>query len=145
MHKHVLTLLLVFGTYTYASAQTSTAPITTAAVAPVAAITAADTVQAVHQLFKKHRTGGGIWLAIGAAFTGRIIGAAATSSGDSGGNAGGAVVGIAIFGGGPAAIGIGKLSRFSATREEQAVSAYEQTKKLPIEIRKRLTPKYFNK
>ena len=142
MHKHALTLLLLFGMYTYASAQTSTAPITTAAIAPVTAISAADTIQAVHQLFKKRRTGGGVWVTIGAAFTGRIIGSLLTSSG---GNGGGAIFSIVLFGGGPAAIGFGKLSRFSATREAQVLSTYEQTKNLPVEIRNRLTPKYFNK
>ena len=97
-----------------------------------------DTAQAVRTLFSKRRTGGVIWTLIGAAFAGRIIGA-----GIADGNAGGTVVGVAVLGGVPAGIGISKLSRFSNSKEEEALSEYSKTKKLPRYVSKRLKNKYF--
>ncbi|MDO7846397.1 hypothetical protein Q5H92_08520 [Hymenobacter sp. M29] len=102
----------------------------------------ADTVRAVHRLFGQHRTGGYIWSAIGAAFAVRIATAAASS--DSGASGGGIATGVAVFGGVPAAIGVGKLVRFSGGREETVIQAYEQGKALPRYVVKRLKrQKYF--
>jgi hypothetical protein len=109
---------------------------------PSASLSRADSVQAVHRLFSKHRTGGIVWTIIGAAFAGRIAGAAA--SGDGSGNAGGTAVGILAFGGVPAGIGVGKLVRFSNRREEAAISALEAGKGLPHYVQRRLkNAKYF--
>ncbi len=109
---------------------------------PVPGITLsrADSAQAVHRLFSKHRTGGIIWTIIGATATGRVIGAAAGSPG----NAGGTATGIVVFGGVPAGIGVGKLVRFSRSREDAAISALEAGKGLPHYVQRRLKKaKYF--
>ena len=78
------------------------------------AATSSDTVRAIHRLYSKHRTGGWIWTGIGAAFATRILVSSATEGFD---NAGGIVVGTVVLGSVPAAIGIGKLSRFSQNTE----------------------------
>ncbi|MBD2721502.1 hypothetical protein [Hymenobacter armeniacus] len=105
--------------------------------------THADTVQALHNLFRKHRTGGVVWTGIGAAVAGRV--AIASASGDSGGNGGGTAVGIGVLGGVPAAIGVGKLLRFSGSREAAAIAAYDAGKPLPRYVRQRLATKYFSR
>ncbi|MBD2715964.1 hypothetical protein KBK19_13055 [Microvirga sp. STR05] len=101
----------------------------------------ADSSQAVRNLFQQRRTGGGIFTAIGIGATGAI--ARGLSSGDSGGNAGGAVVSIAALGGVPAGIGISKLVRFSKTREEEIIAAHQQGKPVPNYVRRRLKAKHF--
>ncbi|MFD2718076.1 hypothetical protein ACFST9_05080 [Hymenobacter monticola] len=109
---------------------------------PSAIPSRADSVQAVHRLFSKHRTGGIVWSIIGAAAAGRIAGAAA--GGNSSGNGGGTAVGILVFGGVPAGIGIGKLVRFSNGREDAAVRSLEAGKGLPHYVQRRLKKaKYF--
>ncbi|GAB3578948.1 hypothetical protein [Hymenobacter daeguensis] len=125
----VLGLMLSTGIHSYAQQSASTG-----------AALHADTVQAVHRMFGKHRTGGIVWTIIGAAFAGRIAGASAGGSG----NGSGTVVGIVALGGIPAGIGVGKLVRFSAGREDAAISAYEQGKALPHYVQRRLKKaKYF--
>ena len=114
--------------------------------APVTSASRADTVQAIHQLFSKHRTGGVIWSAIGAAFTVRIITVASTNNSDAAsGTVAGTAVGVGVFGGVPAGIGVGKLLRFSNMRETEAVTACEQGKTLPKYVQHRLKSKYFNR
>jgi hypothetical protein len=100
---------------------------------------ASDTIQAVHQLFSKRRTGGWVWTGIGAAFATRILIAGASES-----NASGTLVGTAVLGGGPAAIGVGKLTRFSESKEAQVADYYQKTKRLPPYVQRRLKKKYFN-
>ncbi|MBF9143739.1 hypothetical protein [Hymenobacter properus] len=131
MKKQILCLGLLLGLGLPAFAQQAV---------PTATLSRADSAQAVHRLFSKHRTGGIVWAVIGAAFTGRIAGAAASGSG----NAGGAVVGILALGGVPAGIGVGKLVRFSGSREAAAISALEAGKGLPHYVQRRLrNAKYF--
>ncbi|ALD21725.1 hypothetical protein AM218_11530 [Hymenobacter sp. DG25A] len=98
-------------------------------------------------MFHKHRTGGWIWTSIGSAFAVRIATAAAASSSNSidSPTTGSTVTGIALFGGVPAGIGIGKLVRFSTTREAEILSAFEQGKTLPKYVSSRLKRKYFGK
>ncbi|MGI4735366.1 MAG: hypothetical protein ACRYG7_09325 [Janthinobacterium lividum] len=136
MTKFFLFALLLFSTITPSFAQTTApaSPVSRPVIAPVS-----DTVRAVHLLFSKRRTGGWIWTGIGAAFAARIIIAGAID-----GNVGGALVGTAVLGGGPAAIGIGKLSRFSDTKEAQVTDDYQKTKRLPPYVQRRLKRKYFN-
>jgi hypothetical protein len=98
-----------------------------------------DTIQAVHQLFSKHRTGGWIWTGVGAAFATRILIAGASES-----NASGTAVGTTVFGGIPAAIGVGKLTRFSEAKEAMVADYYQKTKRLPPYVQRRLKKKYFN-
>ncbi|WP_426061067.1 hypothetical protein [Hymenobacter sp. B1770] len=99
----------------------------------------------MRRLFEKRRTGGWIWTGIGGAFALRIISVAATSNSDAAsGTPAGTAVGVAVLGGIPAAIGVGKLVRFSAERELETVAAYEKTRKLPNYIQRRLRQKYFS-
>lgn len=141
MAKQLLTLSLFFSTFLGAAAQTvaSASPIVPRP-NPLAA-TSADTIQAIHRLYSKHRTGGWIWTGIGAAFAGRILGSSAAEGFD---NASGTVVGTLVLGGGPAAIGIGKLSRFSQSTEDQVVTTYQKSKLLPNTVKRRLKKKYFS-
>ncbi len=135
MPKILLFALLLTGFInpSFAQASTPTTSVGRPGVAP-----ASDTLQAVHQLFSQRRTGGWIWTGVGAAFAARILIAGAGS-----GNAGGTVVGTAVLGGGPAAIGIGKLSRFSEAKEAQVTADYQKTKRLPPYVQRRLKQKYF--
>lgn len=138
MPKSFLFSLLLFGSIAQVFAQTA-APISPVN-PPATSAAASDTIQAVHQIFSKHRTGGWVWTGIGAAFAARILTAGAID-----GNVGGALVGTAVLGGGPAAIGIGKLSRFSEAKEELAIAEYQKTKHLPPYVQSRLKRKYFNR
>ncbi len=137
MRKHLLTLSLFLSTFSFASAQTALPSPTSAQITPSLAT---DTVQAIHRLFSKHRTGGWVWTAIGAAFAARIIVSSATEGFS---DAGGTVVGTAVLGGIPAGIGISKLSRFSESTEDQVVDVYQKSKVLPHNIERRLRRKYF--
>lgn len=105
----------------------------------------ADSVQAVRELFRRHRTGGWIWTGVGGAFALRIASVAATSnsSGSFSSTTGGTVVGVGLLGGVPAGIGISKLVRFSKAREEEVLVSYSQGKPLPENIRRRLKRKHF--
>jgi hypothetical protein len=132
--KYLLIPFLVFSSLTGASAQ-ATAP-----TAPTSKPTSSDTIQAVHQVFSKHRTGGWIWTGIGAAFAARILVAGASDD-----NASGTLVGTAVFGGVPAGVGIGKLTRFSEAKEELAVADYQKNKRLPNYVQRRLKRKYFTR
>ena len=102
--------------------------------------TRTDTVRAVHSIFSKHRTGGWIWTAIGSAFAIRIASVASSSAATDGftSTPAGTAVGVGLFGGIPAAIGINKLARFSAGREKAVISEYEAGKALPHYIQRRL-------
>lgn len=128
MIKPLICSLLLFNAATAVSAQSAT---------PIAR-TSADTTQAIHHLFYNHRVGGWIWTGVGAAFTIRIFAAGASAS-----NTSGTLVGAAVFGVMPAAIGIGKLSRFSQAKEAQTIALYEKTKMLPPYVQRRLKKKYF--
>jgi hypothetical protein len=140
MHKHLLTLSLFFSTFSLATAQTTPSASATIARTNPTLVTSADTVQAIHRLFSKHRTGGWLWTGIGAAFATRIL---VTSATEGFANAGGTVVVTAVLGGIPAGIGIGKLSRFNEDTESQVVAMYQKSKLLPNNIKRRLKRKYF--
>ena len=110
--------------------------------------TRTDTVRAIHNMFSKHRTGGIIWTAIGSAFAVRIVSVAANSGATDGfsSTAAGTAVGVALFGGLPAGIGIGKLTRFGSTREKRIAGEYEAGKTLPTYVQHRLKKsKYFTR
>jgi|GEM_PF-6742951 len=141
MPKLFLSLLLVLACLMQVQAQIPDAPAATQSAAVAVASTAADSVSAVRKLFQQRRTGGGVLSAIGIGATGAI--ARGLSSGDASGNAGGAVISIAVIGGIPAVVGISKLIRFSKPREETIVAAYQQGKPLPSYIRRRLKPSHF--
>ncbi len=140
MHKHLLTLSLFLSTFSFATAQTVPSASATIARPNPTLATSADTVQAIHRLFSKHRTGGWLWTGVGAAFATRILVSSATEGFE---NAGGTVIGTAVLGGIPAGIGIGKLSRFSEATEDQVVAMYQRNKLMPNNIKRRLKKKYF--
>ena len=142
MPKLFLSSLLVLACATQLQAQTPDAPAATqSAAAAVASTMTPDSVSAVRKLFQQRRTGGGVLSAIGIGATGAI--ARGLSSGDAGGNAGGAILSVAVIGGIPAGVGISKLVRFSKPREEAIVAAYQQGKPLPSYVRRRLKPTHF--
>ena len=105
----------------------------------------ADTVRAVQRIFQKHRTGGWIWTTIGGILALRIatVAISSSSSGSFSSNTGGTLTGLGVFGGIPAGIGVGKLTRFSQMKEAQVISLYAKSEILPPYIRRRLKPKYF--
>jgi hypothetical protein len=116
MKKQLLITSLALSLVTNAFAQPSA--VNAPAVTIKAIATHADTVQAVQQWFHKRRIGGIIWTAIGGAFALRIASVAASSSATGGfaSTTGGTVVGIALLGGVPAGIGVGKLTRLRKDR-----------------------------
>ncbi|GAA3951937.1 hypothetical protein [Hymenobacter algoricola] len=147
MLKKILFLVLVLGASSSSDAQQRTSAVASASSTPALTASRADTVQAIHHIFSKHRTGGWIWTAIGSAFALRITSVAANSNATADGfssTTAGTLVGVGLFGGVPAGIGIGKLTRFSKTKEEQVVVLYEKSKILPPYVVQRLKPKYFS-
>lgn len=143
MHKSLLAAGLLAAFPWVAYAQTPDAPAATQAAAAAAtpATTGADSAVAVRNLFHQRRNGGAVFTAIGSAFTLAILRGA--TSADASGNAAGAVTSIAVLGGLPAGLGIGKLARFSHAREKEVLQAYAQGKPLPKAIRRRLKRKHF--
>ena len=133
-HCYILLFFLLIFSHSTIQAQTATRVATSS-------LTRADTIRAVNNMFRRHRIGGIVWTAIGAAFTVQVAGASAAGSG---GNASGTVVGIAVFGGIPAGIGISKMVRFGAARQAEALHAYDESRPLPHYIQRRLKKaKYF--
>jgi hypothetical protein len=144
MKKHLLVAGLAWAPFFSAYAQQPAVLVAATPGLPTMS-TRADTVRAVHTMFRKHRTGGIIWASIGAAFAARIVVVAASSNSDAASStAGGTAVGVAVLGGVPAGIGISKLARFSTTREFAVISAYEQGKALPTYVSRRLRKSYFS-
>lgn len=147
MTKLVLSTALAAGLFfTAGSAAAQTADGAATVAKPAASTPShADTVRAVQRLFQRHRTGGLIWTGIGSAFALRVVSVAASSSvsGSFSSSPGGTIVGVAILGGIPASVGVGKLTRFSKAREEQTVALYDKSNILPPYVRKRLKQKHF--
>ncbi|WP_133274048.1 hypothetical protein [Hymenobacter radiodurans] len=150
MAKFILSVTLTVGlllTVDVAVAQTTDAAPNAAVEKPVAASPAhADTVRAVRHMFQRHRTGGWIWTGIGSAFALRIVSVAASSSSSDGfsSSPSGTVVGVAVLGGIPASVGIGKLTRFSKAKEDQTIALYDKANVLPPYVRNRLKRKHFD-
>jgi hypothetical protein len=151
MQKFLVVISLLLATTLSVYAQQPATP-TAPSVNPFASTAHADTVRAVHQLFRKRRIGGIVWSAIGGAAAIQVLAASVSSSNSSGtysssgnysrssnsSNAGGTAVGILVFGGIPAGIGIGKLSRFSSSHERAIIASYEQGQALPHYVKRRL-------
>jgi hypothetical protein len=136
MHKHLLVSALIFGISTSAFAQAqNTQPLTSTPIVTTSPAVSSDTVQAIHQLFKSHRTGGFILTGGAVIFTRIAISKVGTVP---------AGVFVVIFGGIPAVIGFGKIVRFSVSKEAKIVSNFEKNKTLPNAIRRRLKREYFN-
>jgi hypothetical protein len=95
----------------------------------------ADSAKAVHRLFASRRTGStilglpaGYFLGYGAVATAQGIDGAPVTLG----------LGVAL-----SAVTVSKGIRFSKKREEEVVSAYQQGKAIPKNIRRRLKRKHF--
>jgi hypothetical protein len=87
------------------------------------------------RLFRRRRIGGLLWTIIGGSTFIRTLATGVTSPDDQ---VGGAIVGAFIGGGIPIGIGLGKLSRFSRERENQALGAYDNAGTFPHYVEKRL-------
>lgn len=88
---------------------------------------------AAQRLFKRRRTGGLVWIIVGGAVFFRAF-----VSGASQGAVGPALIGGTVLGGIPALIGVGKVNRFSKTRENEALGAYDNAGTFPHYVEKRL-------
>lgn len=98
--------------------------------------------RAVVHLFSRKKTGGGLWLGVGAAVIGVIASQTGTTTTSSGTTTFevtplgyGLLVGL--FGG----VGIGKLARFSNEKLYQTLLGYEQQKGLPEYVSRRIKDK----
>ncbi|MBC6606868.1 hypothetical protein H8B13_08560 [Hymenobacter sp. BT188] len=141
MTKQIRSTALAVGFFLTMGSAAAQTTVTQSTISP----SQADTVRAVRHLFQRHRTGGWIWTGIGGAFALRIVSVAASSGATDGfsSSPSGTLVGVAVLGGIPGAVGVGKLTRFSKAKEEQTISLYEQSNTLPPYVRKRLKRKHF--
>lgn len=155
MMKPIRCLLFVMTLAQHAIAQTTPAPVSASAPAPVELSAGRrDTLAAISNMFERRRTGGKRWAYVGlggAAALVRVLTASNSSSStgsygapthdtyDSGGAAliGGLFVGL------PAIISIGNLATFSEKHEEEIDQAYRSGQSLPATIRRRLKKKDF--
>ena len=145
--KFAIVLALLFSLTAQAQTASLKADSTRTVIAPTQ-FTTADTVRALHNLFKSKRSTGN-WLAGGSAAVTAITGLGTLAGGR--GNAPyfspdalGAtlLIGIALA---PVWIpGSITLGRFNSKKERETVEAYEKTKQLPLTIRKRLSGRFFN-
>ncbi|RZK97518.1 MAG: hypothetical protein EOO62_27885 [Hymenobacter sp.] len=92
------------------------------------------------QLFRKRQTGGAIFMAVGGALLGTLIGVQGTHSSSNGGQVTVTVSPLAyiIYPGPFIGVGIGKLSRFSDRRLYEALDGYDRTGTLPNYVQGRL-------
>lgn len=107
----------------------------------------ADTIAAVHFLFKSRRNSACVLTGVSlfAAMTFVYISVALQGWGRSEKDYTlPTIAGAAIIGGGPVLLESGKLHRFSTEREKMVIAAYEERNILPIDIRIRLHKRYFN-
>ncbi|SHL17604.1 hypothetical protein [Hymenobacter psychrotolerans] len=95
----------------------------------------ADSTKAVQRLFAKRRTGSTILALPGGYFLG--YGAVSTAQGTDGG---GVTLGLGAV---LSSVAIAKSVRFSKAKEEEILSAYQQGKPIPKNIRRRLKQKHF--
>jgi hypothetical protein len=145
--KFAFLLILLFALTANAQKFSSNADSSKLVIAPTQ-FTHADTVRALHNLFKSRQSTGN-WLAGGSAavtaFAG--LGTLAGGRGNDPYFSPDAMGATLLFGiaSAPAWIpGSITLSRFNAKQERKTVDAYEKTKQLPRTIRKRLSARFFN-
>lgn len=152
MKKYLLTTCLLAASHLPLLAQQAP-PAPAAPVAPPTAMRQGqhDTLRAISRHFSRHRTGGYVWLGIGGGGLAALVRVLAnpntttvngyqTSSSVDGGAV--AVVGVG-FVALPALIGVSKLTRFSTTREAEAINLYTTTNQLPKGWGRRLIRKDF--
>ena len=92
------------------------------------------------RLFRKRQTGGAIFMAVGGALLGTLIGVQGTHNSSSGGQVTVTVSPLAyvLYPGPFIGMGIGKLSRFSDRRLYEALDGYDRTGTLPNYVQGRL-------
>ena len=95
---------------------------------------------AVIHMFKKHHTGGGIWLGAGAFFAGLLATQVGSHTSSSGGTYTVQVspLGYVAFIGLPAVIGISKLTRFGNESLYKAFIEYDKTGTFPGNVATRV-------
>lgn len=103
---------------------------------PSTAVASTDSVKAVQRLFRSRRTGSNI-LGFPAGYC-LGYGAVATAQGEAGA-AGTLGIGVVL-----STVTIAKGVRFSKMREEEILTAYQQGKPIPKNVRRRLRKKHFN-
>ncbi|MDO7846394.1 hypothetical protein Q5H92_08505 [Hymenobacter sp. M29] len=115
-------------------------------IAPVQ-FTHADTVRALHNLFKNKRSTGG-WLAYGsAAFAGMAALGEAIEGPQPGSlhfGVGGVIILCAVGSAHAWVPGTISLIRFTKKREQIAMAEFESTKQIPNNLRKKLKRRFFN-
>lgn len=111
-----------------------------------------DTLGAVANLYERRRKGGRTWIYIGLGGSLAFVRALSGTSTDTNSpvgtvrtrpNTGGLALVFGTFVGIPAAIGIGKVSRFSEAKENEVDRAYRSGQPLPRSISRRLAKKDF--
>ena len=108
----------------------------------------ADTVAAVHVLFKSRRFGAAVLTVAGA--TAAVLFVYVAVGLQRWGRAGNAyvvptILGTAVVGGVPALLAAGKRKRFSEQQEQAVIEAYNQGGALPAHISRRLGKRHFAK
>jgi hypothetical protein len=144
--KPVFVIALLFTLTAHAQKVSSNTDSAKVVIAPTQ-FTHADTVRALHNLFKSKRSTGG-WLAYGsAALKGVGVVAESNDKGKPGHlsfGVGGTILLYAI-GLAPAWIpGTVTLIRFTKKREQKAIDEFERTKEIPHNLRKKLKGRFFN-
>ena len=156
MKKPVLLALFLSTSYLPLRAQEGAAA--APAPAPVPTIAAAvspstghqDTLRAIDNMFERRRNGGKKWLYVAGAGTLAFLRAATATPTSpnpyvkpSGPDPAGLALIFGIFTGIPGAIGIGKLVRFSETKQQVIEESYRNGKALPRSVSSRLKAKDF--
>lgn len=92
------------------------------------------------RLFRKRQTGGAIFLAVGGAMVGTLVGISGTHNTGNNGQVTVTVSPLAyvLYPGPFVGVGIGKLSRFSDRRLYEALDGYDRTGTLPNYVQGRL-------
>ena len=147
--KFAIVIALLFTLTANAQKSSPNADLAKAIVAPKQ-FTHADTVRALHNLFKSKRNTGS-WLAYSSAATTAIAGIGTLADNNGKGHdpyfspdAVGAslLIGIGLA---PAWIpGTVTLMRFTKKREQKAIDEFELTKEIPHNLRKKLKIRFFN-
>ena len=148
--KLVIVIVLVF-TLTANAQKTSLKADSAKTMIVPTQFTHADTVRALHNLFKNRRSTGG-WLVGGSAFFTAFTGVGTLVDNNNGKNCGGSfcpdAVGYALI------VGLGTtpawipgtifLIRFNKRKEIAVTKEYEKTKKLPLYVQQRLAGRFYD-
>lgn len=135
-------LLLLLGLFSLSAHSQTPPPLATPRPVPgELSVGRRDTLKAIGNMYDRRRRGGNRWIILGVAFAGAIT--RGVLAGGTGNNATGVALTYGVFGGIPAAIGIGKKIRFNENKENEADRAYRSGGALPRSISRRLKSKDF--